>query len=363
MPRQLPLLDPERDKLELCVYCPKLCRAACPVSNAEPRETLIPWGKMSTAYFVARGDLPLTDDAAATAWACTACHGCSKRCDHANPVAETLGRAREAFFARGHAPREAVRAARGFASHVARTRKATERLSASRHTSPSGKPLLVGCAYARALPEVAADIVRVAAFVSGGPVRLIRGCCGVPLLHAGDRPGFERAARALLDEVGESPELLVADPGCGAALVRDYPRVGQEPRPRVTMLVKAARTKLAALRPVADAPPLRYHESCQLGRGLGLHDEPRALLARLTGRPPEELEDHALHGGCSGAGGLLPTTMPDVARAIAQARADEHRAAGGGTLVTGCAKSLLSLRRTGATVEDLHTWLARGLPE
>ena len=36
-----------------CVFCPKLCRSACPVSNAEPRETVTPWGKMSMAYFVA----------------------------------------------------------------------------------------------------------------------------------------------------------------------------------------------------------------------------------------------------------------------------------------------------------------------
>ena len=133
---------------------------------------------------------------------------------------------------------------------------------------------------------------------------------------------------------------------------------------KITTLVEGARAKIGALLPAEDATAsaVRYHESCQLGRGLGLHDEPRALLTRITGRAPEELEHHALHGGCSGAGGLLPTTMPEVARGIAQQRADEHAAAGGGTLVTGCAKSLLSLRRTGAKVEDLHTWLARGLP-
>jgi len=56
--RRLPLLEARRAELELCAYCPKLCRAACPVSNAEPREVLIPWGKMTTAYFMARGMAP-----------------------------------------------------------------------------------------------------------------------------------------------------------------------------------------------------------------------------------------------------------------------------------------------------------------
>ena len=42
--RALPVLSSRERELELCAYCPKLCRAACPVSNAEPKETLIPWG-------------------------------------------------------------------------------------------------------------------------------------------------------------------------------------------------------------------------------------------------------------------------------------------------------------------------------
>jgi dimethylglycine catabolism B len=59
--RRLPTLAPLKDTLEKCVFCPKLCRSACPVSNAEPRETITPWGKMSMAYFAARGDVPLEE--------------------------------------------------------------------------------------------------------------------------------------------------------------------------------------------------------------------------------------------------------------------------------------------------------------
>ena len=99
--RALPVLAPAKKALELCVYCPKLCRAACPVSNAEPSETLIPWGKMSTAYFLARGDVPLDEAHAAPAWACTGCGACSKRCDHENDVGGTLLSVRAALFAKG----------------------------------------------------------------------------------------------------------------------------------------------------------------------------------------------------------------------------------------------------------------------
>ena len=50
---RLPMLAESKVALETCTYCPKLCRTVCPVSNAEPREALTPWGKMSSAYHLA----------------------------------------------------------------------------------------------------------------------------------------------------------------------------------------------------------------------------------------------------------------------------------------------------------------------
>src|SRR5579872_2051494 len=88
--RVLPQLEERRGELETCVFCPKLCRSACPVSNAEPRETITPWGKMSMAYFVAQGDVATTEAFAQPAWACTGCFACRESCDHRNDVSGTL---------------------------------------------------------------------------------------------------------------------------------------------------------------------------------------------------------------------------------------------------------------------------------
>src|SRR5690242_20582094 len=97
MTMHLPLLDEQTAALETCGYCPKLCRAACPVSDAEPRDSLTPWGKMSMAWLAQRGDVEADSDLAATAWACTGCYACRERCDHRNEVAHTLGMARADF--------------------------------------------------------------------------------------------------------------------------------------------------------------------------------------------------------------------------------------------------------------------------
>src|SRR5580700_7663765 len=95
--RALPLLEPRRASLEKCVFCPKLCRSACPVSNAEPRETLTPWGKMSLGWMAAHGDVPVDSVHAAPAWACTNCYACAGSCDHKNPVAAVLLDTRDAL--------------------------------------------------------------------------------------------------------------------------------------------------------------------------------------------------------------------------------------------------------------------------
>ena len=79
--RRLSMLDERAAALETCGYCPKLCRGACPVSEAEASEALIPWGKMSMTWYAARGDIEPDPDVAALPWACTGCFGCRERCE------------------------------------------------------------------------------------------------------------------------------------------------------------------------------------------------------------------------------------------------------------------------------------------
>lgn len=364
MMRTLPVLAPAERSLELCVYCPKLCRAACPVSNAEPREALIPWGKMSTTYFIARGDAPLDAAHAALAWACTGCRGCQQRCDHRNDVSDTLTQARAALFTQGVAPNAVMQVASGFAEHDALASEATsrlrERLGHEASASAQATPLLVGCGYTMRQPSEALDAARAAARLLGEPVRPVGGCCGLPLLHAGDSEGFARAASAMAARLSHRPSVVV-DPGCAVALRKHYPALSLTPR--VSLLIEHAARDPSKLKPLPSLhASVRYHDPCQLGRGLGLYDEPRAILTRLLGRAPEEFAEQRALSACSGAGGLLPLTMPAVASRIAGARADAHRDAGGGLLITACASSLEVFRSSGVDTADLHALLALALP-
>jgi Fe-S oxidoreductase len=376
--RVLPVLEPRRSALEKCVFCPKLCRSACPVSNAEPRETITPWGKMSAAWMAAHGDVPLEASHGAPPWACTGCRACREVCDHRNEVADVLLDARAAIAQNGAAPAAAQRVIASFPRHDAETRVAARavlsalavRASEAAADGGADTAVVVGCGYLRRAPGEARDAFGAATklvSLARGRARMVEGCCGLPLKLAGDRAGFEHRARALAGDVAGCSRLLVVDAGCALALRTYYPAAGVEIRPEVELLVEAAEKRIGDLAPVPVDPaePVRWHDPCHLGRSLGIYDAPRAVLARVLGRPAGELADRREHATCSGAGGLVPCTMPAVARDIAAARLAAHREAGGGRIVTACASSLVALRRaagpSGVVVEDLASYIARAL--
>jgi dimethylglycine catabolism B len=363
--KHLPTLEANKAALETCTFCPKLCRSACPVSNAEPRESLTPWGKMSLAYGAATGSVERTHDVAQTAWACTGCFGCREHCDHKNEVGPTLLDARDAYRAAGLVPPEAQGVLDGFDAHardtVARAAIVADRAGA-KVAAGAKTAVLVGCAYLSRAQEEATHAVLAAAELQGAPVSVVDACCGLPLLHAGDKARF-LAQAALLDDATKGAErVVVVDPGCAVAL-RVYARAwGVTTKASVELLVELAAAELGRLSPISFSDgPVRYHDPCQLGRGLGVYEAPRAILTRALGRAPDEFFRKREDGRCSGAGGLLPVTMPDVARATTRRRLDDHAERGGGTIVTACASSLSRFRGEGAQTIDLSTVLARAL--
>jgi Fe-S oxidoreductase len=347
----LPLLQQRQDELSKCAYCPKLCRATCVVSEQAPREALTPWGKMSNAYDAARSG-ELGPERAELAWGCSNCFRCREACDHRNPVTQTLNDARADFVAQGQAPPAVLQLLERRAAIDAEHADAVRRLESGPHVdAASATALLLGCRYAKALPDEARAAIRLAAGLVG-PVRLLRSCCGAWQRAAGAAAAADAARAELLNELGAAKRLLVFDPRCALELEEAAP---------LTLVELAARHPERFSRLDEADEPLRYHDSCALGRGLGLYEEPRQLLARVSGRAPAELEETRALSRCSGAGGVLPVSMPEIARGAAQRLLDEHARLGGGTLITSCASSLSLLRRRGGDARDLISVLERAL--
>ncbi|HEU5074259.1 MAG TPA: (Fe-S)-binding protein, partial [Polyangiaceae bacterium] len=300
---KLPVLSESTRALETCGYCPKLCRAKCPVSNAEPRDTLTPWGKMSLAWFAERGDVPSDLAHADVVWGCTGCFACNTACEHDNPVVPTLLSARQHVRRHAAAPPGIERL---LARHAQRSKYVAERVArASRQLSlddRSPRALLIGCGYW--LNEPALAVALSAAFRKlVGDFRLVAECCGAVHAGAGDTLGLSVQRQRTEQALAGAKELLVYDPGCAMAVEHEAVRT----------VVEVVADSVDRLQPiparVAALGPLRYHDPCQLGRGLGIYDAPRRVLARLAGQPVAEFRHRRRDARCSGAGALLPQSF------------------------------------------------------
>ena len=130
-------------------------------------------------------------------------------------------------------------------------------------------------------------------------------CCGRPLLMA----GRTEAARELM---ARNRELILAS-GCKTLLLscpicyRVFAEEYDLPGVRVVhhsvffeQLAAAGRLQI----PQQSQRPLVYHDPCELGRGCGIYDEPRALLGRV-GRVVEGEKHHAESICCGGSLGSL----------------------------------------------------------
>jgi Fe-S oxidoreductase len=353
-----PLSD-HRRSVSYCDSCQKLCTFACPVSGATGKEAQTPAGKMTAAHQHLTGARPLDDDGASALYACTSCGRCTAHCRHESPVGAALFEARVEAVEEGEAPKAVEELRERFASgNPYGADLAACARSISRETE--GRAFFPGCTALAREPQMARAAMNAAA---GFGVRLTltsasRRCCGHPLWAAGLRPEFEEHAEAFAKEVEDLSELVVSDPGCAVALTKAYPQVGVNLKPKIVLLVDLLADRLEY---AFGRAPLRmnvaYHDACQLGRVLGRYEGPRRLLRAAVGDFAEAPEHHE-DSGCSGGGGLLPLTMPEVALDVARRQA-EAMGEPGLRIVTGCPSACRNFRRAGVDALELFTVLER----
>jgi Fe-S oxidoreductase len=163
---------------------------------------------------------------------------------------------------------------------------------------------------------------------------------------------------------GRKPvHLVFLQPGCARSALSsfDLPE-GSRVEHITSYLARALAALPERLRPPPLDESLVWHDPCELARGLSELTAPRALLAAAV-REFREPPRSGIDTSCCGAGGLLPRTLPAVAKRLADERRAELGAAAASavpcaTSSPGCAAAL------GATevVSLLARWLAQGTP-
>ena len=341
-------------EMALCAYCPKMCRAVCPVGLAEARETVTTWGKMWLAYRCVEHGAAIDSEVARVFDACTGCGACTAFCEHAVDAGSALFEMRREAYAAGASPRAVV-----LADRFDRDGQLVDGAAAAYHNEVTGAVgpavLLVGSAALFGRPGLAALAQRVLhdVGVQAGPLArpLATTDAGAHLLWAGLHGRFDRHAQKLCAALAQHETVVCLAPEDAYLLSVVYPHRGHRVRPRITTVIEELALRLDRI-PQRPGPTLAYHDPCFLGRRLGVYSAPRRVIERVLGEPPLEFAWNREHAECVGGGGLYPHSNPAGAQAAAR-RLWLSRPAAATGVVTACPQAEVELHRAGALVLDV----------
>jgi len=211
-----------------------------------------------------------------------------------------------------------------------------------------------------------------------------QGCCGLPVLNAGDfvtARGMARKNAGMLGNLIDRERLdavVVSCASCGLALKREYSSVlgvdvsGLSERVMdvsefIVKKVGLERLEASLAAPdvpggrvshAAGAPPeivVTYHDPCHLRRGQGIKDEPRQIIGALPGVRFVEMRDA---DRCCGGAGLYSFTHYEMSRAIAAHKVKAIVETGADVVLTGCASCVMqiedALRQAGSSHRVAH---------
>ncbi len=324
----------------LCHSCPKLCRHACPVAEAEQDEATTPWGKMSTMRMIDLGHLPLAPETASLAYKCLNCRASESACELKNPVPETLNHFRGRAFQAGVAPAAVYDYSKRFQDHnnpygIDLLKRLKEGAPSEFKRPRTETAYFAGCTEIRHFPTAI-----------GKSMKLLRGsgenpslyrepilCCGYPLYVAGDLENFRELAEVNSQALRPFRRVISGTPACLYTMETLYREFGYPVRARFSHWVEIVKN---GQRKIRDGKRVAYHDPCYLGRYRNVYEPPRRLIEQATGLPPREFGRSRQDSFCCGAGGLLPVTSPDTAQKITEERLREFRLTGVRTLVSAC---------------------------
>ncbi len=329
------LNEDENKGIDTCSTCPRLCRWACPVAEAESRETSSPYSLVVLSGLLKRDRASLQTVGTAP-YHCSHCGACTQACLHKNDVPMLLSMARARLLAGGGALPQVRELCGRFGmvgnpqgvSLAGALETVAERAGAS--IGRSAKVVYVpGCSTLEKLPDASAAFLRAVSLLGISGISVVRdsaACCGLPLYWAGELEGFRAHAQRYAKQFAQTDELVVHEPSCAHALSERYASVGVQLRPKIKTIVQflLENVDLRSSRKVESSGRVAYADTCTLTRSFGQVEEPRGLIARLLTDSPVEISgDGGLTGAevdCCGAGGLLPLTAPATATAMAEAK-------------------------------------------
>ena len=171
-------------------------------------------------------------------------------------------------------------------------------------------------------------------------------CCGSTLLRTGEggeaaKRNFESLKKAI--ERTGAKYVIASCPGCYRTLKKDYERLFGGLGVEVIHLVELLDEKF----PGNSKTNLKvtYHDSCHLGRHMGVYDAPRNVLSRIS--TLVEMKSNRELSLCCGGGGGVRAAYPELYQLVREKRVDEAVEIGADVMVTSCPFCYMNLKKSG----------------
>ena len=196
-----------------------------------------------------------------------------------------------------------------------------------------------GCSLSLLRPDIARKTVELLREKGVDPAHLgaKECCCGSIARKLGDEELFKKQVAKLLDSFAKAgaKKVVTSCPGCLVSL-----NLGKEITGRNDIELLHSTQALSGLRSGKSTKQsdikITYHDSCELGRGLGIYDPPRDLIRALPGVELIEMGRSRELSACCGSGAGVKSGYPELANVIAKKRIGMAKMAGVSAMVTSC---------------------------
>lgn len=192
-------------------------------------------------------------------------------------------------------------------------------------------------------------------------------CCGQPALNSGDNKNARDIAKQVIAAFSGFDYVVGPSGSCMATIKKHYPGLFQdEPEWLVKVQDLASRSHelLSFLNEVMKLDSLKasyagratYHDSCSGLRELGIKQQPRQLLDKVSGLTLDEMNNTEV---CCGFGGTFCVKFPEISVHLTDEKINNIEQTGADVLLGGDLGCLLNisgrLKRLGHTTKIYHT--------
>ena len=344
------------DQTMVCTSC-GYCKSVCPVFSATLWDSNTARSKIMLAYGLITGEVKPDDSVIQSIFECSTCADCKRRCPSKVETLEIIMATRQELAERGLIP--------------ANLKTSTDNIN--NFDNPQGDPkekrtefvpddvkakigkgadvlVFLGCSTSYTDMKSVANIFKILdkAGVNYAYLGENEPCCGLLNWLTGypSKP-FGEAVKKVLDGLSPRPKTIITPcPGCYRSFDELYPEAGVDLGAEskhilefINELIEGGQLKVTG----KLEGTMLFHDPCDLGRHIGMYEEPRKLLSHFIELKEFQYNRDKAH--CCGGGGGLQATNYELTSEMAKNRMREAASLEADFVITACpsCKATLSI--------------------